>query len=324
MDEDGKLIDTVALFRERKIEVGLYVSGTHDGKHTHAVIHAIDQDEVSLYPTKKTSGEIKPFQVQSSTFLASWKPVMSPDELKDASPLPVWPLSGPDRDIDVAVAHLKDRFLCDLFLTWRHFDSVQAQIPIMINLRPRKHVVATEDLEAQSVVLVPFSHSVVFAVPPPCTKAHSNVLVSEIVSPKDPTQILQIAPYFSPPTTAAPNGGKLVPFWAIERLDCSKAGTDEVNCELVSYRLATATVLPSLGKFGAEPTQSRSFIPVLMVTKDVAKGTKLAWCDARWVIPPKPQKAVKASKKAVDSMGGVAVAESAVDMCGPEEKRAAA
>ena len=41
MDEHGKLIDTVALFRARNIEVGLYVSGTHDGKHTHAVIYAV-------------------------------------------------------------------------------------------------------------------------------------------------------------------------------------------------------------------------------------------------------------------------------------------
>ena len=203
---------------------------------------------------------------------------MSPDELKDAPPLPVWALSGPDRDIDVAVAHLKDRFLCDLLLTWRHFDIAHDQMPIMINLRPRKHVVATEDLKSGSVVMVPFSNSVVFAAPPPSTKAHSNVLAWEVESPKGASQVLQIQPYLSLPTATAPNSGKLVPFWAIDRLDSSKAGTDEVNCELVSYRLSTATVFPLMGQFGAEPTQTRSCIPVLMVTKDVAKGAKLAWC----------------------------------------------
>ena len=192
----------------------------------------------------------------------------------------------------------------------------------MINQKPSQHIVATQPIKAGGLALVPLSQSVTFAVPCTTCKTMQQLIADTYTDPADHSRVLHIAPYYTPPTPNKPTVGRVVPFWAVERLDASKAGSDGVNCEIMSYYFSTATVHPPVKEYLPGHAQRRVDVPVLMLAKDVGEGDRLQWCDASWVLPEKQAKAVRANKKVLDdAVAGEArgTKRSRASICGPQD-----
>ena len=302
MDDRGQVIDTAVRLKAEKYELGMYVRRTDakSGAVTHAILQAIEQDQVTLYPTTHSHGG-KPIVVTADELISTWAAVFDASELLESSPLSCWPLLGPEADAAVMSSLAKSQFLSALYNVYDHFQKL-AELPIMINQKPSRHVVATEDIKAGGLVLVPFSNNVSFAAAPEECKTMVQVVCEDYRDPSSPQHPLHIAPFYSPPTTKKPTVGRVVPFWAVARLDASKEDDDEVNCALVPYVISSAIVFPVMQGHTARHSQQRVAIPVLTLTKDVKKGAKLQWCDKSWKLPRKPVKAVMAGKKLMEEV----------------------
>ena len=320
MDEMGRMVDTTVLLYEKGFEVGHYVRRDNDDSSvTYGMIQSIAQGMVTVYSTSKEDAE-KVFTMQANEFVEAWHTVSNAEELRDAGAVPGWPLLGPDHDLDGNTNVKKAAYLRALYAVWEHFNTTQGDLPIMVNTKPRKHVVALKPLKANSLILVPYSTSLVYGPMPDKGKHIASVIVDCELSPKHISHVLHIQPLFQPPTMDKPNQGKIVPFWAVECLDSSQSGSDEENCEVVPYLFSTATVFPAfVGEHGARHTQSRFRVPVLVLTKDIDTNTRLAYVDKNWVLQQKPAKALKASARAVAaSCGETVTRKRTVDMLGPD------
>ena len=323
MDSTGRMIDSATVLQQKGFEVGHYVRKDADADGGEApvygLIQAIQQDVVTVYATSKAAAQ-KAMDVKVPEFLNEWSHVMNADELRDNGALPGWPLLGPPSDKDGLSQLVKAEYFGALHSVWDHFNESQGDLPIMVNMKPRRHVVTTQPLDANSLVLVPYSTSLVFDKMPETGKHISSIVVDSELSPKQINLVLHIQPFFSAPTTDKPNQGKLVPFWAVDVLDSSKSGSDAENCELISYICSNASVFPSFVSFDPRQRQKRTKVPVLVLTKAVGAGTRLAYVDKNWVVLPKQDRALKATAKAVDatkdSSGGRK--RTVIDMVGPE------
>jgi hypothetical protein len=322
MDSTGRMIDSATVLQQKGFEVGHYVRKDADddgGEAILGLIQAIQQDVVTVYSTSKAAAQ-KTLDVKVQEFLGKWSHVMNADEMRDNGALPGWPLLGPPSDKDGLSQLRKGEYLSALYSVWDHFNESQGDLPLMVNWKPRRHVVTTKPLDANSLVLVPYATSLVFDKMPEKGKHISSIVVDSELSPKQINLVLHIQPFFSAPTTDKPNQGKIVPFWAVDVLDSSQSGSDAENCELISYICSNASVFPEFVSFAPRQRQKRTKVPVLVLTKAVGEGTRLAYVDKNWVVLPKQERALKATAKAVDATkeSSASRKRTAIDMLGPE------
>ena len=318
MDESGRMIDTAQLLKSHGLVVGMYISKQVGDDKKYGILQAIEQDEITVYCLGK--GQIKQEVFPAKDFAKTWSLVMDAKEVEDAGSVPSWPLLGPNTDLDFLTDMRKASYKAALYTVWNHFQQVQGDPTIMVNSKPRKHVVATSDIPERSLVLVPFSTSLSFFKQGECKQSQA-IPVASVISPKDDEQVLHIYPYISMPSPAKANSGRLVPFWAVDRLDKSMLDEEKVNCEMALYRHSLAIVLPAMASHLPRHEQERLVIPVLVNTKPIAKGTRLVWCDSGLEVSEKPEKPLKAPKgkmKAPTTAAEKNKKRKAQDLLGPE------
>ena len=296
LNKEGNMDDTNAILKKEGFEKGMYVNS----KTTHviAVIEAITQGEVVLYQVKPAVEDPKArsMKVTGDDLINDWHLVYDKSCIKEKGLVTGWSHASPDLDKDIRAAIVKNDFMQQLLAAWLHIERKQCcTLPLMIAMKPNRHVFATENIKAGNLVLVPFSSSLSWAI---AADANPKSVDTGVVSPADETKTLHISPYFTLPK--GEKTGALVPYWAMTRLDNRFKDTGEVNMGFQTYRVSVATVFPRYNQIKAGHQQERHAIPLAVNTRDILEGESLAFCDEHLVVQAKKRKALRAGRAFIE------------------------
>ena len=312
MDESGKLVDTEALLQQKGLVVGVYCAkaveptdARPNPSKEYGIIQAVEQGSVLLYMIGEGKKESK--RIDPKAFLEEWSPVMDAAEVADSGAVTAMPLLGPCNDKDFLLAMAKNKFQHALYLLWSHVNQASHSWTIVVNTKPRKHVVALRDIAKEELIMIPFSTSLAWSVEGEC-KTKEAIAVSSYHHPFMGDQVLHICPFFSLPSATKPTTGKAVEFWAVERYPTANGGDVSVpegmfEMTMSTITVSTATVIPTRVRgLAAAHNQERITLPLLVNSEDISKGQRLFWRDPLLKKTEKPIKAVKASRSALASL----------------------
>ena len=266
LDERGRVKDSITTLREKHLTVGCYVCRKPDADTTdYAIIHTITHDVVTLARLKSTEGSARMLSVPCSEIIEEWRPVVDPEEVRDKGIITNFMLLTPSNDRDYENTLQVHAHLKVLQGAWDHFAAKMIETPFMIGTKPRKHITTTRDVEPNELVFVPYSRSLAFMNPTKIKKGEFAMSLGVESRGVDATEVLHIKPYFVVPKPSEPHKGCVIPFWAVERLDSTKADNVSINMSLSEWRVSGATVFPPLLGHAGAHDQQRFLILLLLL-----------------------------------------------------------